>query len=41
MGMRSPDDILEMNPYCDSFLIGSSNMAHIRPEKKLEEFVCA
>ncbi|MFA5222176.1 MAG: indole-3-glycerol phosphate synthase TrpC [Methanoregula sp.] len=40
-GMRSADDIREMKPYCDAFLIGSSIMAHDRPEKKLEEFVCA
>jgi len=40
-GMRSADDIREMKPYCDAFLIGSSIMAHQRPEKKLEEFVCA
>lgn len=40
-GMRSADDIREMKPYCDAFLIGSSIMAHKRPEKKLEEFVCA
>jgi indole-3-glycerol phosphate synthase len=40
-GMRTGDDIREMKPYCDAFLIGSSIMAHERPEKKLEEFVCA
>lgn len=40
-GMRSADDIREMKPYCDAFLIGSSIMMHGRPEKKLEEFVCA
>jgi indole-3-glycerol phosphate synthase len=40
-GMRSADDIREMKPYCDAFLIGSSIMTHERPEKKLEEFVCA
>jgi len=40
-GMRSADDIREIKPYCDAFLIGSSIMAHERPEKKLEEFVCA
>ncbi|MFA4849898.1 MAG: indole-3-glycerol-phosphate synthase [Methanoregula sp.] len=40
-GMRSADDIREMKPYCDAFLIGSSIMMHDRPEKKLEEFVCA
>ena len=40
-GMRSADDIREMKPYCDAFLIGSSIMMHNRPEKKLEEFVCA
>ena len=39
--MRSADDILDMKPYCNSVLIGSSNMAYICPEKKLEEFVCA
>jgi len=39
--MRSADDILMMKTYCDSFLIGSSNIVHIRPEKELEEFVCA
>ena len=40
-GMMTGDDIREMKPYCDAFLIGSSIMAHERPEKKLEEFVCA
>lgn len=40
-GMLTGDDIREMRPYCDAFLIGSSIMAHHRPEKKLEEFVCA
>jgi indole-3-glycerol phosphate synthase len=40
-GMRSADDIREMRPYCDAFLIGSSIMMHERPEKKLKEFVCA
>ena len=35
------DDIREMKPYCDAFLIGSSIMSHERPEMKLEEFVCA
>jgi len=40
-GMLTGDDIREMKPYCDAFLIGSSIMAHKRPEMKLEEFVCA
>jgi indole-3-glycerol phosphate synthase len=40
-GMRTGDDIREMKPYCDAFLIGSSIMAHERPENKLEELVCA
>jgi indole-3-glycerol phosphate synthase len=40
-GMRSADDIREMKPFCDAFLIGSSIMEQGRPEKKLEEFVCA
>ncbi len=40
-GMRSADDIREMKPFCDAFLIGSSIMEQARPEKKLEEFVCA
>jgi indole-3-glycerol phosphate synthase len=40
-GMRSADDIREMKPYCDAFLIGSSIMFHDHPRKKLEEFVCA
>jgi len=40
-GMRSADDILEMKPCCDSFLIGSSIMANVRPKKKLEELICA
>jgi len=40
-GILTCDDIREMKPYCDAFLIGSSFMAHDRPEKKLEEFVCA
>ncbi|MFA5348381.1 MAG: indole-3-glycerol-phosphate synthase, partial [Methanoregula sp.] len=40
-GILTCDDIREMKPYCDAFLIGSSIMAHDRPEKKLEEFVCA
>jgi indole-3-glycerol phosphate synthase len=40
-GIVSGDDIREMKPYCDAFLIGSSIMSHERPEMKLEEFVCA
>jgi indole-3-glycerol phosphate synthase len=40
-GMRSADDVLELKPYCDAFLIGSSIMSHERPAKKLAEFVCA
>jgi len=40
-GMMTGDDVREMKAYCDAFLIGSSIMAHDRPEKKLEEFVCA
>ncbi len=40
-GIVSGDDIREMKPYCDAFLIGSSIMDHERPEMKLEEFVCA
>jgi indole-3-glycerol phosphate synthase len=40
-GMRSADDVREMRPYCDAFLIGSSIMSHEHPRKKLEEFVCA
>jgi indole-3-glycerol phosphate synthase len=39
--MRSADDIRELKPFCDAFLIGSSIMEQQRPEKKLEEFVCA
>lgn len=40
-GMRSADDVRELKPYCDAFLIGSSIMAHGEPAKKLEEFICA
>lgn len=40
-GMRSADDVRELKPYCDAFLIGSSIMAHGNPARKLEEFVCA
>lgn len=40
-GMRSAEDIREMRPYCDAFLIGSSIMSNDHPQKKLEEFVCA
>ncbi len=40
-GMRSADDIREMRSYCDAFLIGSAIMVDDRPQKKLEEFVCA
>jgi len=40
-GLRSADDVREMKPYCDAFLIGSSIMEHELPQKKLEEFVCA
>jgi indole-3-glycerol phosphate synthase len=40
-GMRSADDIREMKPYCDAFLIGSSIMSHEYPQRKLEEFVFA
>ena len=40
-GIRSADDIRELKPYCDAFLIGSSIMSHDHPGKKLEELVCA
>jgi indole-3-glycerol phosphate synthase len=40
-GIRSADDVREMKQHCDAFLIGSSIMADIHPQKKLEEFVCA
>jgi indole-3-glycerol phosphate synthase len=40
-GIRSADDVRELKPYCDAFLVGSSIMAHERPAKKLEELVCA
>jgi len=40
-GMRSADDVRELRPYCDAFLIGSSIMADKRPDKKLGEFLCA
>jgi indole-3-glycerol phosphate synthase len=40
-GIRSADDIREMKPYCDAFLIGSSIMSHDDPGKKLKELVCA
>ena len=40
-GMRSSDDLRELRPFCDAFLIGSSIMSHEEPRKKLEEFVCA
>jgi indole-3-glycerol phosphate synthase len=40
-GMRSADDVRELRPYCDAFLIGSSIMSDKKPWKKLEEFVCA
>jgi indole-3-glycerol phosphate synthase len=40
-GMRSADDVRELKPYCDAFLIGSAIMSDERPQKKLEEFVCA
>lgn len=40
-GMRSADDVREIKPYCDAFLIGSSIMSHDHPRNKLEEFVCA
>jgi indole-3-glycerol phosphate synthase len=40
-GMRSADDIRELKPYCDAFLIGSAIMSDEHPQKKLEEFVCA
>ena len=40
-GMRSADDIRELKPYCDAFLVGSSIMSHKRPEMMLEELVCA
>ncbi|OPY39074.1 MAG: Indole-3-glycerol phosphate synthase [Methanoregula sp. PtaU1.Bin051] len=40
-GMRSTDDVRELKPYCDAFLIGSSIMSDENPQKKLKEFVCA
>ena len=40
-GMRSADDVRELRPHCDAFLIGSSIMVDKRPDKKLGEFLCA
>jgi indole-3-glycerol phosphate synthase len=40
-GLQSADDVRQLRPCCDAFLIGTSIMAHDEPEKKLEEFVCA
>jgi len=40
-GIMSADDVRDLRPFCDAFLIGTSIMAHDEPEKKLEEFVCA
>ena len=40
-GMRSADDVRELKPYCDAFLIGSAIMSDEHPQKKLGEFVCA
>ena len=40
-GMRSAEDVREIRPFCDAFLIGSAIMAHDQPKKKLEEFICA
>jgi len=40
-GMRSADDVRELKPWCDAFLIGSSIMSDEHPRKKLKEFVCA
>jgi indole-3-glycerol phosphate synthase len=40
-GMRSADDVRELKPYCDAFLIGSAIMSDQHPHRKLSEFVCA
>jgi indole-3-glycerol phosphate synthase len=40
-GVTSAEDVRNLRPFCDAFLIGTSIMAHDTPEKKLEEFVCA
>jgi indole-3-glycerol phosphate synthase len=40
-GIQSADDIREMRPFCDAFLIGSAIMSDRKPGRKLEELVCA
>jgi indole-3-glycerol phosphate synthase len=40
-GIRTPQDIRDLRPACDAFLIGSSVMASNDPGKALEELVCA
>jgi indole-3-glycerol phosphate synthase len=40
-GIRTPEDIRALRPFCDAFLIGSSIMASEDPGKTLEGFVCA
>lgn len=40
-GIRSADDIREMRPFCDAFLVGSAIMSDRKPGRKLEELVCA
>jgi indole-3-glycerol phosphate synthase len=40
-GVATAGDVRSLRPFCDAFLIGTSIMAHDRPEKKLEELVCA
>ncbi|MFA5220691.1 MAG: indole-3-glycerol-phosphate synthase [Methanoregula sp.] len=40
-GTQSADDIREMRPFCDAFLVGSAIMSDRKPGRKLEELVCA
>lgn len=40
-GIAEPSDIRRLRGHCDAFLIGTAIMRSSRPEKTVEEFVCA
>ena len=39
-GIKTPEDILGLKNFCDGFLIGTTLMKSVNPQKTLEAFVC-
>ncbi len=39
-GIKTPEDIIYLKNFCDGFLIGTTLMKSVDPQKTLEAFVC-